>query len=110
MDEQITYYEDQELTPAQIQARAARQERLKQEAIARTIARADRAKRWVVDVDATLAKLIALKKVPANWAAGRTAANLSYMIKAVCIAHSIDAIGVTGKPVDCNTAVRRPYK
>ena len=106
MTEEINYFEDDEVTEEQLEARAARRAQEAQRRQDSAVQRSQRAKRWAVDIDATLAKLVAMKRVSPTWANGRTPANLRHMVKAVCIAHSIEAIGMTGKPVDCNLQLR----
>lgn len=93
VDENIVEFDR---TPEHVAAVAARLERLRQEKVANEEAKRLRARRRVIDVEATAQALLKAGKVSQAWYNRQTPQTLTRMVKVACIANEFDAISLTG--------------
>lgn len=100
-------YEAPEPTEEQLAAREARKARKLEEA--REAVREDLASldRWKIDVPATLAMLIELKKVRPTFANGKNEKQLEKWVRTACGAYEVMAISLLGTEINCNLIARR---
>lgn len=89
-----------ELTAEQKLAIEKRKVRLQEERHKATMDRQARARRRVVDTEATAKLLLKERKVSKNWIDRKTPEELRKYVKVACIAHEIDPISVLGTRIE----------
>jgi len=101
-------YEDTR-TPEEIEAHkiavAERNAKLKAEREAQEVAKRLRARRRVVDFDATAKALLKAKKVTQAWVDRQNPEQLRRMVKTACIANEFEAISLSGHPIAWQTLI-----
>ena len=90
-----------ERTPEQKIAIEARKARLLEARNQEQLDRTARARRRVIDAQATAKVLLKKKLITQNWIDRKTPEELRKFVKIACIAYQVDAISMTGSRIEC---------